>query len=112
MPIDDLSCIKSVAPAANSPPSDTVAGSGGESRYHDANDQPREKLFDLKRDAEEWELRVRTGHAEESKVDRAEGAAKAKINAEFVPDLCPTIMTSAKRLVRGGKEWSRGDLNP
>jgi hypothetical protein len=41
-------------------------------RYQDAHGVQREKLFDLKRDAEEWELQVRTRPVAENTVDQSE----------------------------------------
>jgi hypothetical protein len=41
-------------------------------RYQDANGQPRERLFERKADAEAWDLQVRSGAAEETRVDQGE----------------------------------------
>lgn len=41
-------------------------------RYHDATGKPREKLFDRKRDAETWEVQVRSGGSDQATVDQAE----------------------------------------
>jgi integrase len=41
-------------------------------RYHDANGDPRERLFDRKADADAWDAKARTGVAEETKVDLTE----------------------------------------
>lgn len=41
-------------------------------RYEDTTGQPRERLFERKTDADTWDIRVRTGVAEETTVDQSE----------------------------------------
>ncbi len=73
MPIDDLWYLKARGSDGRRLPSKRHGrGRRYRVRYRDANGQPRERLFDRKRDAEDWELKVRTGHASESKVDQSE----------------------------------------
>lgn len=73
MPVDDLWYLSKRGPDGKRLPSKRHGrGRRYRVRYHDAYGRAREKLFDRKRDAEEWELRARTGHVNEAKVDQSE----------------------------------------
>lgn len=72
MPIDDLWYLTKRDPEGKRLPSRRHGrGRRYRVRYQDANGRPREKLFDRKRDAEAWELQVRTGQVGEAKVDQS-----------------------------------------
>lgn len=73
MPIDDLWYLKKRGPDDKRIPSKRHGrGRRFRVRYLDASGESREKLFERKRDAEAWELKVLTGQAEETRVDRSE----------------------------------------
>jgi integrase len=73
MAIDDLWYLKKRGPDGERLPSKRHGrGKRWRVRYQDANGEPREKLYALKRDAEKWEERTRAGEATESKVDQRE----------------------------------------
>jgi len=73
MPVDDLWYLKAYGPDGKRLPSKRYGrGRRYRVRYQDASGEPREKLFERKRDAEEWDVKARTGQVEESRVDQAE----------------------------------------
>jgi integrase len=73
MPIDDLWYLAQRGPDKKRLPSKRHGrGRRYRVRYLDAHGQTREKMFERKRDAEEWELKARTGPVEENKVDQSE----------------------------------------
>jgi integrase len=73
MPIDDLWYLKRRGAGDDRLPSKRYGrGKRWRVRYQDANGEPREKLFERKRDAETWEANVRSGQADESRVDQSE----------------------------------------
>lgn len=73
MPIDDLWYLKRRTPDGQRQPSKRHGrGKRWRVRYHDANGKQRERMFDLKRDAEVWEQSLHAGTAGETKVDQAE----------------------------------------
>lgn len=51
-------------------------------RYKDATGKDRERLFELKRDADAWDAKARVGLAEETKLDQGERHQAFKVYAE------------------------------
>ena len=73
MPVDDLWYLRRRGPGGDRLPSKRHGrGRRYRVRYFDANGRPREKLFDRKRDAEEWDLQARTGQVEEPSASSSE----------------------------------------
>ncbi|GAA1028757.1 hypothetical protein GCM10009557_14960 [Virgisporangium ochraceum] len=73
MGVDDLWYLSKRGPGNKRIPSQRHGrGKRYRVRYQDAAGERREKLFDLKRDADDWDLTVRTGPTDESKVDQSE----------------------------------------
>ncbi|MEG3633106.1 tyrosine-type recombinase/integrase [Micromonospora palythoicola] len=74
MPIDDLWFLKKRDPATKKPLPSKRHGRGKRwrVRYVDADNDDREKLFDLKRDAEVFDLACRSGVAPQVQVKREE----------------------------------------
>lgn len=73
MPCDDLWYLRARGSGGKRLPSKRHGrGRRYRVRYHDALGEPRERLFDRKRDAEAWELRARTGNTDAARTDQAE----------------------------------------
>lgn len=76
MPVDDLWYLSRRGPDGKRQPSKRHGrGKRYRVRYHDANGEPRERLFELKRDADTFDAQARAGVAGETKVDQAERLA-------------------------------------
>ncbi|MFC7547164.1 tyrosine-type recombinase/integrase [Plantactinospora sp. GCM10030261] len=73
MPIDDLWYLSKRGTDGKRLPSKRHGrGKRWRVRYQDAHGEPRERLFEKKVTAEDWDLKARTGAAVETKVDQSE----------------------------------------